>query len=225
VSGERKNTPAFRQEIIVLMAGPLPGTVLGAFLCSSPNHWVHRAGLLSILINLANLLPFEPLDGGRIMRRLLYLRHRWIDGASVTLSVFLFFWFVCGRGVLGAVMGLGYGFLTFGFFLRRVELGRTAEAFRARFGKAAPPMEDMTMEQRVFFFETAQGCRPDKTFVGHKETLEKQVEAYHEHAALDLPSWPESVGWAGLVCLLALIGWVLGGVKTLRKGTILKIPG
>jgi Zn-dependent protease len=61
------------QEIIILLAGPIPGLLLGLGLLSWSVH-THPLGgtLVSLLlaINLFNLLPLYPLDGGQIVHSL-----------------------------------------------------------------------------------------------------------------------------------------------------------
>jgi Zn-dependent protease len=65
------------QELAVLLAGPLPGLALGgALLASGPLPVeLHELARLAIFVNAANLLPLWPLDGGRVLQRLL-LRDR-----------------------------------------------------------------------------------------------------------------------------------------------------
>jgi tetratricopeptide (TPR) repeat protein/Zn-dependent protease len=64
------------QKFWVAMLGPLPGILLGLLMLLtsdvySPWYWGHGFGLLTIGINLLNLLPIYPLDGGRIVGLLL----------------------------------------------------------------------------------------------------------------------------------------------------------
>jgi Zn-dependent protease len=64
------------QKFWVVMLGPLPGIILGLIMLftsnvSSPWYWGHSFGLWTIGINLLNLLPIYPLDGGRIVGLLL----------------------------------------------------------------------------------------------------------------------------------------------------------
>lgn len=66
------------QEALVLLAGPLPGLIAGAWLFNSSlagsHPIVHQAGLLALTINGLNLLPISPLDGGRILDLVLFRR-------------------------------------------------------------------------------------------------------------------------------------------------------
>lgn len=60
-----------KEMAIILLAGPIPGIVLGAtgyfwWLNGGPVDVLEIGGLF-ILLNVFNLIPFKPLDGGRLM--------------------------------------------------------------------------------------------------------------------------------------------------------------
>jgi len=81
VSGHRGDAPAW-QRVLIYLAGPVPGLVLGAALLASLNAALLPAStslwllaVLLVVLNLVNLLPLEPLDGGRIVSLLLCARH------------------------------------------------------------------------------------------------------------------------------------------------------
>lgn len=70
-----------RQMSVVILAGPLPGIVIGFSLLLAnvyhPNEHVHLLGNIFFWLNLFNLLPFIPLDGGRLLETL-FIRDRYI---------------------------------------------------------------------------------------------------------------------------------------------------
>jgi Zn-dependent protease len=82
VSG-RKDDATIPQQVLVSLMGPLPGLVLGlVLLCSvlpDRHNFLFQASLLLISINLFNLLPVLPLDGGQIVSRLLGAHWPWLD--------------------------------------------------------------------------------------------------------------------------------------------------
>ncbi len=66
------------QRLLVLLAGPLPGMLLGALLAAlvlagklTATPWLLEAVALLVVLNYFNLLPFVPLDGGRVLELLL----------------------------------------------------------------------------------------------------------------------------------------------------------
>ncbi len=66
------------KSFIVLLMGPLPGIILGMALlfytsAQSPE-WIGELAGLLLVINLFNLLPIMPLDGGQILHQLLFFR-------------------------------------------------------------------------------------------------------------------------------------------------------
>jgi Zn-dependent protease len=72
----RKPNATLSQEMIVLLAGPLPGITVGLTLAiARPDLLGAGLGLQAIAmllgINILNLLPVLPLDGGRVVERLL----------------------------------------------------------------------------------------------------------------------------------------------------------
>jgi Zn-dependent protease len=77
------------QRAIILLAGPLPGILLGALLMTADARLWLLLGSLLISINGINLLPIEPLDGGRFVATLLPSATGKVDVAfaAVTTSV------------------------------------------------------------------------------------------------------------------------------------------
>jgi len=77
-TGFKEKTVPF-EEFIILLAGPLPGIIIGfvIFMTSSPQQppFLLEYALFSIIINYINLLPIFPLDGGRVVQGLLLSRY------------------------------------------------------------------------------------------------------------------------------------------------------
>lgn len=61
-----------KQSVIVLLAGPLPGILVGILLLSIiPSHYgLTWTGILFIFLNGLNLLPVYPMDGGQLFNRI-----------------------------------------------------------------------------------------------------------------------------------------------------------
>jgi len=77
VHGEKEKYSQ-RERAIVLLAGPIPGVLLGVTLMywAGGHHyfWGMYAGLLLVIINVLNLLPIDPLDGGQLTQVLFFER-------------------------------------------------------------------------------------------------------------------------------------------------------
>jgi stage IV sporulation protein FB len=93
VSGTKREVSQ-QQSAIILLAGPLPGIILGVIFYLVDNNSINgyypfdislsRIALLLILLNLINLLPIYPLDGGQLLNRV------FLDEESKLSKVFIF---------------------------------------------------------------------------------------------------------------------------------------
>ena len=100
-----------KQSAIILLAGPLPGIIVGIFLyILAKNRMTEMAyedyrllgetAALLIFLNVLNLLPIYPLDGGQLLNRL------FLDESKIIGKVFV---------VISALV-LGYFAVTIGFY-------------------------------------------------------------------------------------------------------------
>ncbi len=87
-------------KLAVYLAGPVPGLVLAMALMGAmakgwlvPSAWVQDFVLMCLFINYLNLLPVHPLDGGRVVESLLFVR--W--------PVLRFVFVLCGMLALGVL--------------------------------------------------------------------------------------------------------------------------
>ncbi|MEO1433063.1 MAG: site-2 protease family protein [Cyanobacteria bacterium J06633_8] len=84
VATARKDDATITQRFCVSLAGPLPGLILGILLAiffkdASYSTWIKQASWILICLNLFNLLPIYPLDGGQIVDILLFSRFPYSD--------------------------------------------------------------------------------------------------------------------------------------------------
>ena len=86
VTGEKSQATSLEQ-MVVLLAGPVPGLALGLGIQwwlnwgspSSIPFWLSLTSVMLIVINLLNLLPLYPLDGGQIVNLLFFTRRPYAD--------------------------------------------------------------------------------------------------------------------------------------------------
>lgn len=101
VSGTKREVSQ-KESAIILLAGPLPGIILGIilYLLYLDNPFLNIAGisyysisLSLIILNLINLFPVYPLDGGQLLNRVFLEEESWISNAFVILSAGFIAWF------------------------------------------------------------------------------------------------------------------------------------
>ena len=92
VSGTATNLSK-KNKLIVLLAGPLPGIIIGCTLLllhqNNYNETFRQLAILFLLLNVFNLLPVFPLDGGQFFQTLFF------NGSRVIQLIFLVVSFAC----------------------------------------------------------------------------------------------------------------------------------
>jgi len=82
VSGQSQNVASYKKAIVSLL-GPGPGLLLGVIClivyAKTGNNFLLSLANLFLLLNLFNLLPFSPLDGGRFLCEILFSRNRYVE--------------------------------------------------------------------------------------------------------------------------------------------------
>lgn len=113
------------QQVAVALAGPVPGIIAGTVLlaCGVQGEVAHTTAMMLLLVNLFNLLPLMPLDGGQILHRLLLARFPWLDLIMRTLAVL-------ALGAMGLVEPILLGIAVL------LALGLPAHWREARFARA-----------------------------------------------------------------------------------------
>jgi stage IV sporulation protein FB len=103
VSGTKREVSQ-KQSAIILLAGPLPGIIIGAVFYlvehNNPGQYLFgdhvfdfdTVGFWFIFLNLINLLPIYPLDGGQLLNRVYLDEESWIGKVFVVLSAALLVW-------------------------------------------------------------------------------------------------------------------------------------
>lgn len=89
VSGTSRDVAAWKKAIVTLL-GPLPGLVIGlilAIVCAFAGESIFaRLAGMFLLVNLLNLLPIFPLDGGRFLHEVVFSRSRYVEAVMNVLA-------------------------------------------------------------------------------------------------------------------------------------------
>ncbi len=87
----QKDTISQRQNVIILLAGPLPGVIIGVILyyfgLRDSNEFLINTSNIFIFLNLFNLIPVMPLDGGRVMKSMFFENNDLINKIFLFLSI------------------------------------------------------------------------------------------------------------------------------------------
>ena len=103
VSGKKQEVSQ-KQSAIILLAGPVPGIFLGIILHFLSIHFeldfLNTVAWILIYLNVLNLLPVYPLDGGQLLHRLFLDDYNVLGKIFVILSVVLMSWVAISAGYL-----------------------------------------------------------------------------------------------------------------------------
>jgi stage IV sporulation protein FB len=81
------------KKMVVLMAGPLPGIMIGmicGMIYSHQHDYIYyQLALLFIFLNVFNLLPVSPLDGGQMLETLFFGSNRLVQTIFIGLSAII----------------------------------------------------------------------------------------------------------------------------------------
>ena len=101
VSGKKQEISQ-QQSAIILLAGPVPGIILGIILfylsAQTGIDLLDKIGWILILLNVFNLLPVYPLDGGQLLHRLFLDEYTVLGKIFVVLSAALMSWVAIAGG-------------------------------------------------------------------------------------------------------------------------------
>jgi Zn-dependent protease len=131
VSGAATRASGARRTLVAL-AGPVPGILLGLFLAFgyavTYSPVAGEAAKMFLLLNVFNLLPLLPLDGGHVLLETVFIRNRWFEAAfQVAAAAGLVLLAFASRspllGILGVLMLKGAP--------QAVKIGRLAAEIRA----------------------------------------------------------------------------------------------
>jgi Zn-dependent protease len=97
------------QRTVVYLLGPVPGLILGVvcliFFYQGGASWWLEFGIVALVLNYLNLLPFVPLDGGRVVETLILGRFPRAQAIFLGVGALAFAWVAWrfGDPVLGVI--------------------------------------------------------------------------------------------------------------------------
>lgn len=101
VSGKKQEVSQ-KQSAVILMAGPLPGIILGLlfhFIAAELDiYFLEKVAWIFVFLNLLNLLPVYPLDGGQLLHRLFLDDYNILGKIFVVISAALMSWAAISSG-------------------------------------------------------------------------------------------------------------------------------
>jgi len=139
------------REAIVLLLGPLPGIVFGLSTAIAAVMFhsllLKTIALYLVGINLLNLLPVVPLDGGRLASVLLFSRAQWSEGlfAGITLAAGAVAGFALGAPIFGGISAFLLLLLPV-----RVRMARVAARLREQCTVSDPTAVDEPTARALF---------------------------------------------------------------------------
>jgi len=210
VSGRSFQPSGWKKAVVSLM-GPLPGVIvgtalLGTFLWGHQPPWVLRLGLMLIFLNLFNLLPLQPLDGGRYINTVLFCRNRWLEAAFrviTSLLMGLLAWKLSSI-ILGVVAYVMLASTPISYRCAAI-----ANRLRGHLPKPAPDSDELPPQAVMMIVDEIRTVLPQlKT----DAKIAATALNIYEEATTRPPSWLVSVGLLVLypvVFLCPLTPWVV----------------
>ena len=200
VSGRARKPGGWRAGVVSL-AGPVPGLLLAAVLLpQAAGHPLVRAVVFGLVfINALNLLPFVPLDGGRLMNTVLFSRHRYLEMIGTLVGVIGLF---AVPDLLPGTPGIWAGVFVSMLFHR----GKMIEA-TDKLRRTTHSFEGPTSELPGESIWALQGASHEvlQKSLATERTHTSTMAALHESAATRPAQWIHSIAllavWAGTLGL------------------------
>ncbi|MDO5090885.1 MAG: site-2 protease family protein [Cardiobacteriaceae bacterium] len=167
--GEEQH-PSARDRAWVALAGPLPGIVIGAALLAfaPPVPFCWMLGGLLVFINLFNLLPVLPLDGGQMLQSLVGHKAVWLSQGFCALSIAAILAFAWWSGLWWtAVLALA----PYSSLKTLAQQGQWLRAWQSE----APPETALDADMRAFAIVADPRYPKAVTRLAHADQLLRQV--------------------------------------------------
>jgi Zn-dependent protease len=213
-SGKKTGAPVWQQSI-VLLAGPLPGLFIGvalaiAFAVTGDTR-LSTAALQFVFINGFNLLPFAPLDGGRLIELALLGRHRWFAGAFTIASGAV----LAAIAVVLQSVALGFlAFIALFTFSYRAKLRRAVDELRIAHGTLPTDATQVSDDVLEALDATATRMHPEQAQLASRSVSTRNLwESLAIKPPSGLGSFAILAAW-GASIVVALVVVVITSVAT-----------
>lgn len=153
IGGKREYVKPWK-ELTMLFMGPLPGFVIGLVVLTNPafeNLQIRRElGIMLLVLNLFNLLPIHPLDGGQIWDILLFRRFPY--GRVVFLGLGAVTLLLAGAGGLFGSAFVGFGVLLLLQLPNNIRQAKLIRSLRNQFGSPLCGQDEKSLLPAIFDF-------------------------------------------------------------------------
>jgi Zn-dependent protease len=205
----RKANASLTERFWITLAGPLPGLILGLFLASrgmqgdlgllgwlQKAEWQQEASILLVSLNLINLIPVYPLDGGQIVNLLLFSRSAYLAIGFQGLGIL-------GLGLISLTQPL---FLVFAALIA-IKLPITWQIARTRAKLYQQLRQTDASDQESFLREVFRQFQqsPYRDWPTQKQQIitEGLLDSHREYHA----PWSSRLGLMGIYLLTLLISF------------------
>ncbi|AFY73422.1 tetratricopeptide repeat protein [Synechococcus sp. PCC 7502] len=208
----RKDNASLTEKVWISLAGPLPGLIIGTGLAIAffnvdhgisgfaNDSWIHTLTFTLIGLNLFNLLPVYPLDGGQVADLLLFSSNPYLSVLYKSLGVGLFI-------LIGLKQPL---FLAFAFLIalsvpHSFRVARLQKRLQENF-QNNPPTERPELIRHIF--ENLQQPPYNRFAFAQKSLIAKGIlDIQREKSA----HWYTRLGLSAIY-IISLIGGAIGGL-------------
>ncbi|BAZ42864.1 peptidase M50 [Calothrix sp. NIES-4101] len=207
-TAREKYDATLAQSIFVLLAGPLPGLILGICLgitsASFGNPFLIKevAGIL-ISLNLINLMPIYPLDGGKIANLLIFSKFAYSDILFRLLGLFVLGCFAVMQPILIVFVILNLLNLPYSF-----RLAKTSLQLKQFLNANSQTSSDNLLHH---IFEYVNQSADDKLLANGKNSLVKNLWLRYNESQ----SQPIKQFSLAIVYCISVFGGLIGGLLAL----------
>lgn len=203
VSGRAQKPGGWRAGVVSL-AGPLPGLVLGVCLSPfvAPGTPLALLVLVLVYVNGLNLLPFVPLDGGRLLNTIIFSRFGWLEMLGAIVGVI---GIIAVPGLLPGTSGIWAG-LFGGMLFHRAKMITAVGGLRKLDTDWSGPTS--TLPGDALGALSGAAAEVLKSTLTTDRGRASTIAALHESAATKPASWLASLGLFAAWTLALGAGWM-----------------